>query len=251
MSIPWDVIIGEGAKAAIKSDLFSKLLTLFKHKHKILVLGASGVGKTQLVRALKDDIVESIPASERTSFTEKTKIIFDGLPFLFVDTPGHIYYQSTRQKAIQSAIRTGVSGILNVVCYGYHEGVAKARDAISKSGIAKSEYLKKGREMEVDRLSEWVPLIDKDVVDWVITVITKADLWWPASGEIYAHYTEGSYRKMLGNLPILVQHTVLPYCSIIEPFYGHRVSGKLGNRDKQHMHNYFLNTLLSAVGKTR
>jgi len=210
------------------------------------------VGKTQLVRSLEKDMVKSIPTLERTRFTEKTKVIVDNLPFLFIDTPGHILYKTTRMKAIQSAIKSRVSGILNVVCYGYHEGIPRAADAIDKTGIAKPEYLEKQRKFEIDYLLEWIQWVDKDVADWVITVVTKADLWWPDEDQrIQDYYESGPYYEALGNLPVSVQHVVLPYCSVIEPFYGHRVSGRLGNKDKQNLHDYFLQTLLSAVGRTK
>lgn len=96
--------------------------------------------------------------------------------------------------------------------------------------------------------SEWVPWVDKEVTDWVFTIISKADLWWPDNDEeVYRHYNTGDYRDALGNLPILVPHVVLPFCSIIEPFFGKYSIGTLGNTEKQRIHNYFLKTLLSAA----
>lgn len=252
MGIPWAAITAEALTTAARAGLFDKLVALVRRKRKILILGASGAGKTLFIRSLKEVMVKSIPALERSQFSDKTEVIIDNLPFLFVDTPGYILYSMTRKKAIQSAIKRRVSGILNVVCYGYHEGLPRAVDAIDEAGIAKPEYLKARRKLEIDLLSEWVQWVDKDVADWVITVVTKADLWWPdEDGTIQDYYESGSYYETLGNLPVSVQHVVLPYCSVIEPFYGHRVSGRFGNEDKQNLHDYLLQTLLSAVGRAR
>lgn len=252
MGYDWPIIVAQAALAAKQANLLDKLTVLLRRKRKILILGASGVGKTQLVRSLKDNVVKSIPASERTRFTEKTKVVLDNLPFLFIDTPGHIPYKRTRQKAIQNAIKDGVSGILNVVCYGYHEGVARATDAINESGRVKPVYLEDRRSVELGLISEWAPWVDKDVADWVITVVAKADLWWPHENDsIYPYYTSGAYRDALGEVPIHIPHVVVPYCSVIELFYGFQISGNLGNSEKQNMQNYFLNTLISAVNKTR
>jgi len=248
MSSPWIGIATETLLAAGRAGLFNKLVVLLRRKKKILVLGASGVGKTQFIRSLKYDIVKSIPSFERSTFTDNTKVIIQNLPFLFIDAPGHIAYKQTRMKAIQMAIKNKVSGIINVVCYGYHEGIAKAIDAIDEAGIAKSEYLEKSRQNEIKQLSEWVQWVDKDVADWVITVVTKADLWWPDEDrKIQTYYENGLYHKKLGDFPVSVQHVVLPFCSIIEPFYGHCVSSRFGNEIKQGLHNRFLRVLLTAV----
>lgn len=136
MAFPWLFVV-EGGTVLVKTGLLNKLVALVRRKKKILLLGASGVGKTQFVRALKEDIVRSIPRTERSKFTDKTRIVFENLPFLFIDTPGHVDSAAIRKKAIRSAIRTGVSGIINVVSFGYHETEVRTSEAISSNGMPK------------------------------------------------------------------------------------------------------------------
>jgi len=114
MEFPWGFIVNAAVTAATKKRLFDQLVTLVRRRRKILVLGASGVGKTQLVRSLKEDMIDSIPASERTQFSERTKIIFDNLPFFFIDTPGHVHYARAPKRAVQSAIKKRVSAGMEV-----------------------------------------------------------------------------------------------------------------------------------------
>lgn len=67
-----------------------------------------------------------------------------------------------------------------------------------------------------------MPLFDAETAKWVLTVATKADLWWPERDRVEHYYSEGSYAEALGAFKSV--HTVQPYCSVIEPFYGTKTS---------------------------
>lgn len=250
---PWSFAITGGLSIVSQPKVIQKLVALTRRKRKILVLGASGAGKTQLIRSLKEDVVASIPPSERTLFSTRTRIVLKNISFLFSDTPGLVTHKGARRRALQEAIKSHVFGIINVVCFGYHEGEAETKYVIRRSSgkdLVRVPYLKERRSVELSRLSEWLPLVDNNVTDWVITVVTKADLWWPHQGAaVYDHYERGPYSKTLGKLEVLVSHSVVPYCSVIEPFYRRVAPGGLGNTEKRRMRNYLLTQLLSAAVK--
>lgn len=86
-----------------------------------------------------------------------------------------------------------IAGIVNVVSYGYHESRVD-RNVATIGGKASHEYLEKKRAEEIETLSEWMELLaDNSVVGWLITVVTKADLWWDQRDKVLEYYSEGPY----------------------------------------------------------
>ncbi len=220
---------------------WDKIRDLLKQKRKILVLGASGAGKTQFVNSLG----EGSKQTPRTVAVEKRSLRIGTNLFVFSDTPGQQLDEAKRKVAITEANRTKIDGVVNIVCYGYHEAIeARKRDAIPTSGghIARKEFLEFRRGEELKLLSEWVPILDLDTVRWVLTIVTKADLWWPERERIETYYSAGTYIQALGTLKSV--HTVLPYCSRIEPYYGTKTSGKFGETQKLALREHLLDSLL-------
>jgi hypothetical protein len=232
-------------KAAAELGIWNKFVTWWKKKHSILVLGASGAGKTQFVNSLLSPISDKFAPMQRTVTVEKRAILIGKSPFIFSDTPGQMLDEAKRKVAITEAIRKKVEGLINVVSFGYHEAAeADKRDALPLSGghIARADYLETRRSIEEDLLSEWVPFFEGDSAKWILTVVTKADLWWPERERVEKHYSDGDYADALGEFKS--QHTVLPYCSRIEPFYGTRTSGKFGESLKMPLREHLLDSLL-------
>lgn len=93
----------------------------FKKKHKVLVLGSSGAGKTNLLQSLATLAPEAIHFMNRTEFAQKHRIRIVSEPFQFQDTPGEQAKKPHRMKAIREALASPIAGVINVVSYGYHE----------------------------------------------------------------------------------------------------------------------------------
>lgn len=246
--LPWGEILVGSAQAAHKAGLFKKLVALLKSRRKILVLGASGVGKSEFINSIKKEIIKAIPREERTVWTDNVKLIIDNLPFLFIDTPGHIEYKDERMNAIEDALLNGVTGIINVVCDGYHE-TDIAYDTFlekSKQGVrVKPDFLEKNRKIELRMLGEWTSLVHPNRVKWIITLISKADIWWPdEDGSIHKFYKKGTYHN---KIPQSVLHCLAPYSSTIEPFYGIFSSGKFGSTKKSQARNYLIKLLITGA----
>ena len=98
--------------------------------------------------------------------------------------------------------------------------------------------------IEEDLLAEWVPIFDRETSKWILTVVTKADLWWPERARAEKHYVEGAYAEALGEFKPL--QTVLPYCSRIEPFYGTN-DGKFGETLKVAFRNHSAGLAVAPV----
>jgi energy-coupling factor transporter ATP-binding protein EcfA2 len=251
----WATLAKTGYDVAKSLGLWVTLKRKLRRRRVVLVLGASGAGKSQFIQSLKTLEARASGPTRRTVGRVKKDVEVREFPFQMIDTPGQVYDEAVRKSAITEAIQRGIWGIINVVCFGYHQADEAPRAIAVPSDdttVARDDYLRRRQQLEIDLLSEWVPRFDKDTAYWVLTVITKADLWWPDIGErIRNHYEDPkkAYRRSLGELSE-VSHQV-PYCSTIEPFYGGRTGGRFGDQERLNLRGHLLDTLLNLTGTTQ
>ena len=246
----WEKIAETSIDVIINKGLIEKIKNLFKKRKKILLFGSSGVGKTQFINSLTHNITHSINRNNRTKTVEKSKISIDKIPILLIDTPGEQFAQDQlRKKEIADFIKNGGAGIINVVCYGYHEGPVNNILDIKKGKKFNENYLEHKRQKEIEQLSEWEPFIGLSNIEWIITLISKADIWWSNKNKIQNYYELGNYNKIISKMPKKLEHIILPYCSIIEPFYGIPQKNNFGNNLMLNLQNNFLNTFMILLGK--
>jgi energy-coupling factor transporter ATP-binding protein EcfA2 len=236
---------------AHKQGWFDTLLTALKTKHKVLVLGASGAGKTNFIDSLTEAVPNAIDIMNRTEFVTKNRIIIDKNPFIFIDTPGQIPHKTRRITAIRELMKEDIAGVINVVSYGYHEGRTGKQNAF-ENGVVSETFLEHQRQVEIEQLNEWTPLLgDRETTGWLITVISKADLWWNRREIVREHYESGSYYEALGSAKDL-HPVVLEYCSVFRKFYNEgAMSGEFQDDDRVMAKAHFLKELLASVGKVR
>lgn len=228
--------------------LVGKLETLLKEKNKFLVLGATGVGKTQFVTSLYNDGTKSIRGTQRTKFNVTNNMKIKNSLFTFIDTPGHVSYQNARREALQKLVREKYSGIINIVSFGYHESLSEAPTA-TNNGQPIPEYLKNRRIDEIDLLNEWIHIIDNRNVDSIITLVNKADLWWDNREQVEEYYGKGPYFKALENLTKITNYSIIPYCAIMQPFFMQYKGGIFGDNEKDKLKCNFISELLNACGE--
>lgn len=248
----WDLLL-EGAKTGGKllddekrSELIKKLKLLFRKKRQIILFGNSGAGKSQFVYSLKQSIL--IP--DRNLSTNRVKLDFDEFPVKFIDTPGHSESKSFRRKEVEEIIKNGVEGIINIVSYGYEETPnADKSIAFDENGVLKEDFLEANRANEIKRLNEWLPWVTPENVNWIITLITKSDIWWANRKEVHDYYNSPTYTKEFEALGKFVPMVTLPYCSIIKPYFRVRTSGVFGEEEKVKLYANLNRTLLNLLGK--
>lgn len=187
----------------------------------VLICGASGVGKSQFIGSLNNYALAPISRMHRTRMWVSKEISLEGSKYNFLDTPGQANDETIRSRAQIHALRSGNFGIINVVAYGFHESTALISDAAGEtndSWEANRSFLERSREVEAAAIDEWAHLAFD--ARWLITLVNKADLWWtPKEGEMVTDYYSGEseYHKKLK--PWDGKHIVLPYCSVIKPFF--------------------------------
>ena len=236
-------------KLAHKQGWLDRLLTSLRKKHPILVLGSSVAGKTAFLQSLTATVPNAIDRMVRTEFAQKHPLRIAKEPFVFTDTPGQTLHRSRRIQAIREAMKNPFAGIINVVSYGYHEHRVGKREAVA-NGAVNEEFLAASREVEIRALSEWTEILgDTAVAGWLITVVTKADLWWNRRDAVMAHYSAGPYAQSLGDAARL-RPVVLEYCSVFQKFYNEvPMSGELQDADRVLLRGHLIRQLLASIGR--
>ncbi len=120
---------------AHKEGWLEKLVNVFRHKHRVLVLGSTGAGKTNFLKSLVELVPTAIEQMNRTEFAKEHSFSILKQPFIFVDTPGQKVHETRRKRAIR-------------------EAMAAKSAAIAADGLPKESFLKEHRQVEQDMLAD-------------------------------------------------------------------------------------------------
>ncbi|MBU0692917.1 hypothetical protein KKH18_14030, partial [bacterium] len=120
--------------------------------------------------------------------------------------PGLDAYTKEDWDNLRKDVESGkIDALLNVVSYGYHE-FREPRNykahSIFAEGMTKkkfvSDYTDKRRNTEIAHLGYICKAIKKAKNNiWMMTVVTKQDLWWREKDRVVNHYEQGEYNKVL------------------------------------------------------
>lgn len=220
----------------------------------VIVFGISGAGKTEFVRSLMEQNIDVINPSRTRFYDKKRMILKNGRKIQFFDVPGHSSLKQQRQKMIELITKNKIRGIINITTYGYND-VDEAKDVSpfqvgqSPIPIVKQEYLNKNRKREMDQIREWGNFItSSNKVEWVITVVNKADIWSKNKDEVLKYYQSGKYYEIfIKTIEKVCKTCVFPYCSIISPFANKPMELMYNERDKVKMHNELKTVILKLV----
>ena len=83
---------------AQRQGWLDRLKDSLRRKHQVLVLGSTGVGKSQLLSSLRDLVPQVIDHMARTEWPSDERIKLGKEIFVFKDTPGQKGHQSPRTK---------------------------------------------------------------------------------------------------------------------------------------------------------
>ena len=253
MPVPQSAIAIDIAKEVFKlakeEGWLDRLRSFFKKKHVVIVLGNTGTGKTNFLDSLTQELPEAIHHLSRSPDWQIHPVQIEDQPFRFIDTPGQEGHSSRKSQGIREAISQGATGIINTVANGYHEYEIDPKKALTPSGKVREEFLELHRKAEIEALDEWTALIPASQADWLLTVVSKADLWWHKREQTLAHYRSGEYGERVRDR-IRLHHWVLPHCSVVHRFYGiGPVSGHFDDAERQRAKMHLLSSLLQITAK--
>lgn len=237
-------------------------LDFLKSKHKILVLGPSGVGKTQMIESFKDILPEVISAQDRTEIQEELghNMSIQDVLFRFLDTPGEDLNEDFRNNFMKN--NKDIKLVMNVVCYGYHEYENalysdKTPNPIEDHHVSQ-DFLEDSREREVKRLSEWVNYLTIEQPELkIITVVTKADLWRGNYHKVMSHYKQGSYHTTLmdAHKGTYKSHVTVPYCSVSHNFYDddndQETQSRIDDKERKALRSYLFKKVFELIGEKK
>lgn len=192
------------------------LLELFRQPINCLVFGISGVGKTNFLKSLSSNSIIILSDDDKTMFRKRYGVTIEKIQFRFVDTPGDDMYSSERHGALIEAMNLAKFAVINVACYGFRERERYRSIAVSGTEIQNS-FLSDSRKEEISAISEWYHIVSGARNMFVVTVVTKADLWWGDREKVLEHYEKGEYAKALVEKGI--NPAVSLYCSSIKKYY--------------------------------
>jgi energy-coupling factor transporter ATP-binding protein EcfA2 len=236
-------------RIADDEGFLDRLKNFFKRKETIVVLGSTGSGKTNLLDSLgvAAALVDPVPAITRTTTPDRRKVIVNERPFTIIDTPGQKAHAAQRQVIYREAMTKPPVRIINVVSFGYHEYATGSQEALDGHGIPQDDWLRRHRGNELEAMREWLPLLGNgDTTSWILTVVTKADLWWNQREEILEYYEKGTYAQEISSADPHLRHSVLPYSSVFHRFYGAGpLAGTFDDEDRLQTTRHFLQQLVS------
>lgn len=243
-------LVDEVVELAKKQGLVNRVINNFRKQHTVLIVGTTGVGKSNLLDSLTQFSPDPIDHMNRSETNKKHRILIDEIPFTVIDTPGQLAHRSRRLDAIRKALSEDVEIVVNVVSYGYHEYRRGLEGIFSEQGVASEAYLHDHREIEIAALSDWINILGGgQSAKHLITCVTKADLWWTPESymEVINFYQSGKYFNALGDAQQL-NPIVLPYSSVFHKFYNEgSMTGAFDDRDRNSKRNQLLKTLVDLV----
>ena len=226
----------------------------FRKPVNVIVFGITGSGKSEFVRALLNKEVDIVNPPRTRFYIGKRLILKNGKKIKFYDVPGHSVLKQQRLSVTEFIVKQKIKGIINVVTFGYNDAEESENVAIFKVGnseipVVKTSYLNKNRRRELEQIQEWEGFITSaNKVEWVITVVNKADIWYKNKDEVLNYYQNGLYYdKFVKTIERVCKTTVYPYCSIISPFANEPMTLSFSERDKVKLHNELKNDILRLI----
>lgn len=206
------VEIGEAAlllweKSSALQRALKRLRFYLRRGHlRIAIFGIGGTGKTTLGQFLSGRLKPDLMVSKyQESITMEEYSLGGDVVCTLLVPPG----QGRRRphhwpELYRNLARGRAAGIINVVAWGYHsfEGLSYRDLNLYQPGMSiegfLGTYLAEMRRVELDALKEIAPHLNAAPGRlWMITLITKQDLWWDQRDAVRRHYAEGEYNALI------------------------------------------------------
>lgn len=175
---------------------------------RVLILGSGGCGKSTLGRLLSGgfDAILDLPGNYQESLGIETYPLQDDSAAELVVAPGQEHRRDVSWTALQADLANGLfRGMILLSSYGYHTlGDLSFRQHRLYQGKKRQfldEYLADRRNEELRILKRVVPFVRTNPRRlWMLSLVTKQDLWWRQRMTVEQHYRSGTYGKAIEEL---------------------------------------------------
>lgn len=172
----------------------------FTKKSRILILGAGGTGKSTLAKMLTGgfDWLHDNPWEYDQSLVTEQLTLNDHRTVELLVLPGQKRRRMREWPKVSAELAAGkFRGVIFVSAFGHltpaEQGIKELTGATTKAA-ALEDFLNTQRQDEVavlKQLAEVISTCPKKL--WLLSVVTKQDLWCDEEAEVRAHYLTGNY----------------------------------------------------------
>lgn len=174
-------------------------------QHGVLVLGPGGVGKSTLGRLLSGQVTPIFdePTRYDESLNTESYPLEGATDIEMVVAPGQSRRRDATWGGLLNELASGAfRGLIFVVSHGYgnhglgeHTGYQDHPLFKGRKDEFLQAFLEHNRSEEFQIIRELVPHIKPPAGGkfWMLTLVTKQDLWWDDRAEVEAAYSVGAY----------------------------------------------------------
>lgn len=203
---PWSAFMSWAAKKGF-DKLYSQITAWFSKPtaRSVLIIGPGGVGKTTLGQFLSGQDEKATSGSYVESVgTEEFKVA-DDVNVQIVIPPGQAHRRNATWDQLLEEVQEGkFRGVILIYAYGHHAlgdiSYKSHRLYDPNKGFEAfvASYLEQCLKTEEQILKIVCDAVKKCAAPiWVLTLVTKQDLWWDERDNVEKHYTEGKYGKLV------------------------------------------------------
>lgn len=175
---------------------------------KIITFGSGGTGKTTLGHFLMEGNSNVGPSAYIESIGMEKHPVGHGVVGTLLVPPGQERRREDYWPELYRSFAQGKTrGIINVVAYGYHSFAELGYEETKyfSPGMSREEfvaaYTDNRRALELDVIRELTPhLLSAEKKIWMVTLVTKQDIWWKERAAVRDYYMEGSYSDWIKTL---------------------------------------------------
>ncbi len=189
--------------------LLRRIRYRLKHGHlRVIIYGPGGVGKSTLGTFLAGRFVPGRSSVEyQTSLDREEYRVKGDIVCTVIAAPGQERLREDQWPGLHRMLASGRAGaVINVVSWGYESiGELSYREtAPFRADPAQSQeqflaaYLAERRRKELEAIADLahhIKMAEKKI--WMITLVTKQDLWWDRRTEVRDYYERGEYQEQI------------------------------------------------------